>query len=73
MTSKFTLLQQSSKRLRSFVVIVLLCAGAVGHAQSQTMPKPDHIVILIEENEPNAWVVGDGPECDIRRSGNLCA
>jgi hypothetical protein len=39
--------------------LFLICSLSAIKSHAQAFPRPDHIVILIEENEPNTWVVGD--------------
>ena len=40
-------------------VICLCLLGGLVHAQSFTLPRPDHIIVLIEENQPNAFILGN--------------
>ena len=45
--------------MRPFAMLLLGTVATVGcRAQTTTLPRPDHIVILIEENEPESWIVG---------------
>ena len=42
-----------------FFGLILLLGGAFcNNTVAQTLPRPDHIIILIEENQPNSIVIG---------------
>ena len=54
--------QSSRKALVSAAILALLMVmGIFSPAKAQTLPRPDHIIIIIEENQPNAWIVGNTP------------
>lgn len=38
---------------------LLLCTLLSNNGAAQTLPRPDHIIILIEENQPNAYIIGN--------------
>jgi hypothetical protein len=44
--------------LNLWSLALLLCGTSVNNLAAQTLPKPDHIIFIIEENQPNSLVIG---------------
>ena len=55
MTRNYTL------RIAIFSLILTLSSALFNKASAQYLPRPDHIIILIEENQPNAYIIGNNP------------
>jgi hypothetical protein len=60
MTKTYTRSSLHSRYARTAFFTLLLCmsAGLLNKAGAQYLPRPDHIIILIEENQPNAYIIG---------------
>ena len=60
MSKKYTLSVRKNAPRTLFAFISLLCLLSffANDLKAQTLPRPDHIIIIIEENQPNALVLG---------------